>query len=214
MLRYCLLKRLTEAGGDPAAACRPFDLDRAGQVAAEGAAAVLLEERGAAEKRGATIYGEVLGTGTGTFTSGVNACDADGRGVTAAVRRALEDARIGPAALGAVVAHGTALAMQDQSEALGLAAILGPAAPKVPVTATKGVTGNLGAASGLAELAAALLFLRGGQVPPILNCAKPDAATGLSFVTGRPQPLAKEAILVTTNAIGGQTAAVVVRINR
>jgi len=112
------------------------------------------------------------------------------------------------------VAHGTGLEMQDRSEALGLAAALGPAVRTVPVTAIKGVTGDMGAASGLAELAAALLIMKDGQVPPILNCHRPDRVGGLNFVTGGPRPLASDRILVTTNAIGGQTAAAVVRVKR
>ena len=214
MLRYCLLGRLSETRGDPAAACRPFDLDRTGQVAAEGAAVVVLETREAAEKRGARIYGEVLGTGTSTVTAGVNACDRDGRGIAVAVGRALEDAGIEPGDLGAVFAHGTGLEMQDRSEARGLSAALGRAAGAVPVTATKGVTGNLGAASGLVDLAAALVLLKDGAVPPILNCARPDPEGGLSLVSGAPRPLEKDLILVTSNAIGGQTAAAVVRLER
>jgi 3-oxoacyl-[acyl-carrier-protein] synthase II len=183
-------------------------------VAAEGAAALMLEGLDVAEKRGARIYGEVLGTGGGTTTAGVNACDADGRGVGCAVRRALAAAGIGPGDLAAIVAHGTGLAMQDRSEAAGLRAALGPAARTVPVTAFKGVIGNMGAGAGLADLAAALLVLRNGRIPPILNCARPDPAAGLNLVTGAPAPLAGDTVLVTSNAIGGQTAAAVVRIMR
>jgi len=214
VLRYCLLKRLSETRGDPARACRPFDLDRTGQVSSEGAVVVMLEALETAEKRGARIYGEVLGSGAGATTAGVNACDPDGRAVATAVRAALDAAGIGPEALGAIVAHGTGLEMQDRSEALGLAAALGPAARTVPVTAIKGVTGNMGACSGLSELAAALLVLKDGTIPPILNCERPDPTGGLNFVTGGPKPLEKDLILVTSNAIGGQTAAVVVRVKR
>jgi len=214
IMRYCLLARLTTTGGDPAAACRPFDLGRTGQVSAEGAAVLMIEALDVAGKRGARIYGEVLGTGAGATTAGVNACDPDGRGIAMAVRTALATAGVRPEHLGAVVAHGTGLEMQDRSEALGLAAALGSAARTVPVTAIKGVTGNMGAASGLAELAAALGVLKDGQVPPILNCDRPDPAGGLNFVTGGPRPMAGDLVLVTANAIGGQTAAAVVRVRR
>ncbi|MGB3086692.1 MAG: hypothetical protein WBC53_03005, partial [Phycisphaerae bacterium] len=91
---------------------------------------------------------------------------------------------------------------------------LGHAATTIPVISMKGVTGNMGAASGLADLAAALIFLKEGQVPPIVNCDQPDPKVALNLVTGDPQPLARDLILVTTNAIGGQAAAVVVKMNR
>ena len=213
MLRYCLLKRLATASGDPAAADRPFDLDRTGYAAAEGAAVVMIEESATAERRGARIYGEILGTGAGTTTAGANACDANGRAVATAVRQALAQADVRPQDLGAVIAHAPGLDVQDRSEAAGLVAALGSAARTVPVTALKGVTGDMGAASGLAELAALPLMVAGGQLPPIINCTRPDTQTGLNLVVGKPAALTGNTVLITTNAIGGQAAATVVRLN-
>jgi 3-oxoacyl-[acyl-carrier-protein] synthase II len=212
MLRYCLVHRLATANDNPPTACRPFDLDRTGQVSGEGAAVLMIEGADVAEKRGARIYAEVLGTGAGTTTAGVNACDADGRAVATACRRALAAANVAPSNLGAVVAHGTAFAPQDRSEAAGLRAALGAAAQSVPVTAIKGVTGNLGAASGLAELVTAILVLREGRVFPILNCERPDPEAGLALVVGTPVNMKSELVLITSNAIGGQAAAAVVRL--
>ena len=128
--------------------------------------------------------------------------------------KGLQAAGVDPSDLGAVLAHGPALDVQDRSETAGLASALGTAARKVPVTATKGVTGNIGAASGLADLAAMMVLAEDGQVPPILNCDRPDTEAGVNLVTGGPQPLASDHILATTNAIGGQTAAAVIRVNR
>ncbi len=214
VMRCCLLDRVATSNDEPASACRPFDEAREGWVVAEGAAALMLEPLDAAQARGATIYGEVLGTGVGTTTAGVTTCDEDGRGVAAAVGRALQAAGVDPSDLGAVLAHGPALDVQDRSETAGLASALGPAARQVPVTATKGVTGNMGAASGVADLAAMLVLAEDGQVPPILNCNRPDPEAGVNLVTGGPKPLASDFILATTNAIGGQTAAAVIRVNR
>jgi len=213
MLRYCLLNRLTTANDDPPASTRPFDLGRTGYAPAEGAAVVVIEEAGTAEKRGARIYGELLGTGAGTTRAGANTCDPDGLAVAVAVRQALAMAGVRPEELAAVFAHAPGLAVQDRSEAAGLAAALGSAARKVPVTSIKGVTGNMGAASGLADLAALPLLVAGGQVPAITNCTRPDTDAGLNLVVGEPQALAGDTILLTTNAIGGQTGAVVVRLN-
>jgi len=213
LIRYSLLGRLATANDDPPAASRPFDAGRTGQVSAEGAVVFMLEALDIAQKRGAQIYGEVLGTGAGTTTAGINTCDADGRATASAIRAALADAHLEAADLGAVLAHGTAYEPQDRSEAAGLAAALGDAAAFVPVTATKGVTGNMGAASGLADLAA-LLFLKAAEVPPILNCDHPDPAVKLNLVRGRPQPMATDVVLATTLAVGGQAAAAIIRINR
>jgi 3-oxoacyl-[acyl-carrier-protein] synthase II len=213
IMRHCLLHRLATDNDHPDTCCRPFDLDRTGQVDADGAAVLMCEAQDVAAARGARIYGEVLGTGLGSTTSGVNACDPDGRGVAVAVRGAMEMAGLKPDQLGAIFAHGTGLEMQDSSEAAGLVAALGSAARTIPVTTTKGVTGVMGAACGLAELAAALLLLKDGRVPPILNCRRPDTKTGLALVVGGSAPLKAPTILVTSNAIGGQTAAAVVKVN-
>jgi len=214
LIRYSLLGRLVTAEVEPARASRPFDRDALGWVAAEAAVAAILEPLEAAQARGARIYGEVLGTGVGTTTAGIDACDADGAAVAAAVRRALEDAGARPKDLAAVWAHGTGLRVQDRSEAAGLADALGKAADTVPVTATKGVTGHIGAASGLADLAAAVVLARDGLVPPILGCEHPDPEVHLNLVTGEAAALAGDLILLTTNAVGGQTAAAVVKLNR
>ena len=82
------------------------------------------------------------------------------------------------------------------------------------MTATKGVTGHIGAASGLADLAAAVVLARDGLVPPILGCEHPDPEVHLNLVTGEAAALAGDLILLTTNAVGGQTAAAVVKLNR
>ena len=214
LVRYGLLGRLVTAEADPARASRPFDRDALGWVAAEAAAAAVLEPARAAEARGARILGEVLGTGVGTTTAGAGACDADGRAVADAVRRALADADVAPGDLAAVWAHGTGLAEQDRSEAAGLASALGKAAETVPVTAAKGVTGHIGAASGLADLAAALVLARDGLVPPILGCDEPDPAVHLNLVTDQAARLTGDLVLFTTNAVGGQTAAAVVKVTR
>jgi len=214
LIRYSLLNRLATADVAPQAACRPFDAAPLGWVAAEAAVAAMLESYEVAEARGARVYAEVLGTGVGTMTAGINACDAGGQGVAAAVRRALEAAGVAPTDLGAVWAHGTGLREQDRSEAAGLATALGAAAERVPVTATKGVTGHVGAASGLADLAAAVHLAQDGLVPPILNCDQADPEVTLNLVTGEPAAMEGDLLLVTTNTIGGQTAAAVIQLNR
>lgn len=214
MLRYSILHRLAEGHIDPATASRPFDLGRTGWVAGEGSAVLMLEAMETAEARGARIYGELLGTGIGTTTAGVDACDPDGRGVANAVRVALEIAGVSPADLGAVYAHGTALEAQDRCEAAGLRAALGSAAATVPVTAIKGAIGHMGAGCGLSELAVALLLGREGIVPAIVNCTRPDTESGLGLVSGSPADMKSDLVLATTNAIGGQTGAAVVRVNR
>ncbi len=214
MLRMQMLGRLATTEGDPAAASRPFDAARTGFVAAEGAAILMLESAEGAEAREARVYGEILGCGASVTVAGVNACDPDGRATRLAVEAALDAAGVDPGNLGAVVAHGSAYPPQDTSEAAGLEAALGSAASRVPVTATKGVTGDMGAASGAADLAVLCKLARTRQVPPVLNCDDPAPDVALRLVRGEPAAMESDLALITSGGVGGQTAATVVRLNR
>ena len=197
---------------DPATWCKPFDRDRLGQVVGEGACTVILEERGHAEARGATIYGEALGFGSACVA------DPDGTGhlgpaLAAAGRAALRDAGLSPADLSHVNAHGTGTRKNDADECRGLAGLLGGA--DVPVTGLKGYTGNAGAGAGVQELAASLLMLRDGLIPATLNLDMPDDAFPLSFVTGDHREAKPGSVFLNLSATrGGQASAAVVRAER
>jgi 3-oxoacyl-[acyl-carrier-protein] synthase II len=159
--------------GEPATWSRPFDKGRRGMVLGEGAAVLILEELGHAEKRGARIYGEVLGQAAG--------CAADRGGVgrrrqalAGVLSRALASAGIGPDRLGHVHAHGVSTVTGDREEAAALHDVLGKQALAVPTVAAKSHFGNLGAGSGLVETIASLLAVRQGRLFPLLNYDTPD----------------------------------------
>ena len=160
-------------GDDPALACRPFDVDRTGTVAGEGAAAILLEERELALARSATLYGEVMGHGSSVVVNNDSVADIR-KAVRNAIGAALESARMAPDQIGHVHAHGIGTKHADRQEALGIRDALGAVANTVPVTAAKSYFGNLGASSGMVELIASLLAIEKQQLFPILNCKKID----------------------------------------
>ncbi len=172
-----------EAGynGDPTKASRPFDKHRAGMVAGEGAGMVVLEELQSAKSRGATIYAEVIGLGS------ANVADATLRGkcdvsLARAMKAALRDAGRSPADVGHINAHGLSTIERDRDEALAIREVFGDAADKVPVTAPKSYFGNLGAGSGVVELATSVLALRDGRLPRVLNFESPDPQCRLNVV--------------------------------
>ena len=171
---------LSEAGynGDPTRASRPFDKNRTGMVAGEGAGMVVLEELQFARQRGATIYAEVVGLGS------ANVADAALRGkcdvaLARAIKAALRDAGRAPADVGHINAHGLSTTERDADEARAIREVFGALADNVPVTAPKSSFGNLGAGGGVVELAASVLALREGRLPRVLNYETPDPACPL-----------------------------------
>lgn len=176
-------EKLAESGGDPATAARPFDLNRSGMVLGEGAGVVILESLTSAEKRGATIYGEVVGTGSSAVS---------GRDLTAhlcqalanSMRAAFRDAGIAPQQVGHVHAHGLATRMCDAEEAKAIREVFAEHADRVPLTAAKSFFGNLGAGSGVVELIASLLAIGHRQLFPVLNYSTPDPECRLKVVAG------------------------------
>lgn len=193
---------------DPASSCKPFDSRRNGQVVSEGAVCLLLEEEEHAKKRGATIYGYLLGGGSSCVASPTGVADVT-KAVLNASRSALRRADMTASELGHINAHGIATVEGDRDEAAALRELLGDSA--VPVTALKGQIGNAGASSGFIELAGSLLSLKNDNtIPCIQNCEKPDETLGLNFVSGQPQTPKNKVFLNVNYTRTGQASAVVI----
>ena len=212
LIRMSLLDQMTHWSGEPSAACRPFDVARDGWVAGEGAGILILEERDHAIVRGARIYGEILGFGSGCDANPKGGLDPDGAGTEIALTAALRDAGLAPDSIGHVNAHGAATVVSDLAEARAIRRVFGDS-PGVPVTALKGYMGNLVSGSGAVELIASLLGANRGQIPATRNCDHPDPACGLDLVTGAPRPTDNSTFVTTNLTRHGQAAALVVRGN-
>ena len=209
LVRMALFDTMSRWTGEPSQACRPFDRRRDGWVPGEGAGIVILEEWSHAQKRGATILGEVLGGGSGCDAMPRGGLDPDGGGTEVAIQAALEEAGIAPAAVGHVNAHGAANRVSDLAEARAFERIFG--AKGVPVTALKGYMGNLASGCGAVDMMVSLIGVNRGKVPPILNCDELDPEMALDVVVGEPRPT-DNPIFVTTNLTPiGQAAALVIR---
>jgi 3-oxoacyl-[acyl-carrier-protein] synthase II len=213
LIRMSLLDQMTRWSGEPSAACRPFDVGRDGTVPGEGAGILILEEREHALKRGARIYGEILGFGSGCDASPAGGLDPEGVGTEIAMRAALRDAGLAPGDIGHVNAHGLGTPTADLAEARALHRVFGPGG-SVAVTALKGYFGNLVSGCGAVELVGSLLGVGHGLIPPVLNCEHPDPACDLDLVTRGPRRIENPVFLKTNLTRHGQAAALVVEGHR
>jgi len=162
--------------------CRPFDQHRSGLAIGEGAGIFVLEGWEQAEGRGARILGEIIGYGESNDAYHMTRPDPDGRVAALAVRRALEDAGLGPEAVDYVNAHGTGTPFNDASETAALIGALGPRATQVPVSSTKSMIGHLLGGAGAVEGILTVMALKEKWLPPNVNYETPDPDCGLSIV--------------------------------
>jgi 3-oxoacyl-[acyl-carrier-protein] synthase II len=190
---------------DPAAASRPFDVDRDGFVMGEGAGFVVLESYDRAEARGAEIQGEILGYGMTCDAFHITAPLETGAGAAACIRAALADAGLEPDAVGHVNAHGTSTPHNDAAEASAISDVFGE--HSLPVTSIKGSVGHLIGAAGAVEAIAALRSASTGVLPPTVNhekCDRPvDVVAGERTIDPAPA-------VSTSFAFGGHNVALVV----
>jgi 3-oxoacyl-[acyl-carrier-protein] synthase II len=209
LVRMALLENMSRWKGEPGQACRPFDRRRDGWVPGEGAGILILEEREHALKRGARIYGEVLGGGSGCDAVPAGGLDPEGSGSVVAISAALHEAGVAPGEIGHVSAHGAATKMADLAEARAIARLFGPR--RVPVTALKGYMGNLVSGCGAVEAISSLIAVNRGRIPAVLNCDAPDPEMELDLVLRSPRPTRNPLFVSTNLTPNGQAAAIVIR---
>jgi len=189
---------------------RAFDVSRNGTIFGEGAAACVVESEAAAKARGATVLGEILGSGSASEARGLLAIRDDGDGLARAIALALDDAGIAAADVGMVVAHANGTPNSDASEARALLRVFGTAMP--PVTGFKWSFGHLLAASGTLETVLALEALRQGVVPGIPTLAALDPACAGLRVSREPQAPRGNTALVLSRGFGSTNTALLVRV--
>ncbi|MFO0895829.1 MAG: beta-ketoacyl-[acyl-carrier-protein] synthase family protein [Pirellulales bacterium] len=196
---------------DPTQACRPFDRNRQGFVMGEGAAVFVLERESHARARGAVPYAEIAGGAMLAEAHHVTGLDAESDALAHLIDRALSRAKVRPAEIGHINAHGTGTQQNDLVEARGIHKAFGPAASDVLVSGTKSMLGHLVNASGSVELALATLALRDQFAPPTLNLTDPDPECDLNVVPPSGHSLNTEHALKLSIAFGGHLAAIVLR---
>ncbi|MEE1938032.1 beta-ketoacyl-[acyl-carrier-protein] synthase family protein [Streptomyces sp. TRM 70361] len=200
---FARMRALSTRNGEPERASRPFDADRDGFVIGEGAALLVLEEAGHAAARGAVPLAEFRGYGRSADAHHVVAPRPDGSAAARAVTGALRSAGLTPADVSHVNAHGTGTVLNDAAEARALHTALGPDAARIPVSATKSVTGHTLGAAGAIEAVASVQAVVHGVLPPTANLDVPDPETGLDLVGGQPRETEVTAVLSDSFAFGG-----------
>jgi 3-oxoacyl-(acyl-carrier-protein) synthase len=189
--------------------CRPFCRTRNGMVQGEGAAIVVLEEMERAKARGAPIWGEIAGAGVSADASDIVQPSEDG--AARAIRGALSEAGLSADAVDYVNAHGTATAANDRTEAAALRAVFGSAADTLAVSSTKSMHGHCIGGAGALELAAVLMAIRDGVVPPTVGMVEldPDCPIDPTPNEARERPV--RAALSDAFAFGGLNAVLAIR---
>ncbi len=181
---FAIIRAMSTRNDDPERASRPFDAERDGFVMGEGAASLVLEEMEHALRRGARIYGEVLGYGTSNDAHHMTAPRPDGSQAARAMRTALRTGGIRPDEVDYVNAHGSSTPLNDSTESRVVRDVLGEHADRVVVSGTKGYHAHCLGATGAVEAAISVLAIQRGWIPPTLNLETPGEGCDLSYATG------------------------------
>jgi 3-oxoacyl-[acyl-carrier-protein] synthase II len=202
---------LSTRNDSPATASRPFDRDRDGFVMGEGSGVVVLEELEHARRRGARIYGEVVGyRATGDAYHLTGQPDAH-EGLQRAMRGALNDAQLTPADVQYINAHGTSTPLNDPNESKGIRAVFGEHAERLSVSSTKSATGHMLGAAGSVEFIACALAIRDGMVPPTINYHTPDPECDLDYTPNTPRRRDIDVALSNSSGFGGHNVSLALR---
>ena len=177
----------------------------------EGAGILILEEAERAKKRGARIYGEILGYGCSSDAFRVTDTHPEGRGAVQAMQNAMKDADVSPREIDYINAHGTSTQVNDRVETLAIKKVFGDRAYKIPVSAPKSMIGNLLGASGSVDLITTLLSMEQDCVLPTINYQEKDLECDLDYVPLRSRSQEIKTALIHSRGRGGINAVLAVK---
>jgi 3-oxoacyl-[acyl-carrier-protein] synthase II len=207
---FIALRALSTRNDDPQGASRPFDADRDGFVLSEGSGVIVLEELEHARKRGAKIYGEIVGYGLSADGSHITAPDPDGTGAAKSMANALQDAELNPSDIHYINAHGTSTPLGDVAETKALKKVFGEDIKRIPVSSTKSQIGHLLGASGSVELIVTLLAIDRGVLPPTINYHRPDPDCDLDYVPNAARDAKIRCAMSNSFGFGGHNTSLIV----
>ncbi|MBB1078870.1 beta-ketoacyl-ACP synthase II [Limosilactobacillus sp. STM2_1] len=196
---FAALTALTTAT-DPLRASLPFDKNRSGFVLGEGGATLVLEELSHAQQRGANILGEIVGYGATSDAYHITSPDPEGNGASRAMKLAIDEAKISPADVSYINAHGTATHANDAGESKAINEVFGEKSD-VRVSSIKGMTGHLLGAAGAIEAVITIAALQKGKLPVNVGCYDQDPECAINLVTSANQD-APEAEYALSNSFG------------
>jgi 3-oxoacyl-[acyl-carrier-protein] synthase II len=206
---FASMKALATRNDDPAHASRPFDAQRDGFVVGEGAGILILESLEHAQKRNAEILAEIVGYGMSGDAYHITQPAENGDGAYRVMKAALKDAKLSPADISYVNAHGTSTPLGDALETMALKRVFGERAKQVPVSSTKSMTGHLLGGAGGLEAGISVLALRDQILPPTINQETPDPACDLDYIPNTARKASVEYALSNSFGFGGTNAALI-----
>jgi len=205
------LRALSTRNDEPERASRPFDAQRDGFVVGEGAGILILESLEFAQRRGANIIAEIVGYGMSGDAYHITQPAEGGDGGYRVTMAAIKDAKISPADVSYVNAHGTSTPMGDSIETAALKRVFGERAKKVPISSTKSMTGHLLGGAGGLEGGISILALRDQILPPTINYENPDPECDLDYVPNHARKAEVTYTVSNSFGFGGTNASLVFR---
>ncbi|MFI5688940.1 beta-ketoacyl-[acyl-carrier-protein] synthase family protein [Streptomyces sp. NPDC051636] len=215
MACFDAIKATTPYNDEPGQASRPFDRTRNGFVLGEGAAVLVLEELGRAQRRGAHIYAEIGGYASRCNAFHMTGLRPDGLEMAEAIRATLDEARLNPSDIDYINAHGSGTKQNDRHESAAFKRSLGEHAYRTPVSSIKSMIGHSLGAIGSLEIAACALAMAENVIPPTANLHNPDPECDLDYVPISAREAQLDQVLSVGSGFGGfQSAMVLTRPER
>ncbi len=208
---FCSMKAMSTRNDSPETASRPFDKNRDGFVMGEGAGVLVLETIEHAQARGARIYCELAGYAATCDAFHITQPDPEGKGLSLAMRRALDSAALNPDRVDYLNAHGTSTPYNDKFETLAIKKVFGDHARSLPISSTKSMTGHLLGAAGGIESVISAKTIQTGIIAPTMNLEEPDPECDLDYVPNVAREASVRTVLSNNLGFGGQNASIVFR---
>jgi len=203
-------KALSTRNEDPEGASRPFDKDRDGFVIGEGCGVVVLEEYEAAKRRGAKVYGEIIGYALNGDAYHITSTSPNGEGAARCMKLALKNAGINNNEVQYINAHGTSTGA-DSAESQSIKSTFGHHAYDLSISSTKSMTGHLLGAAGGVEAIYTLLAISRGILPPTINYNTPDPECDLDYIPNQAREVKITTAISNSFGFGGTNAVLVFR---
>ena len=205
------MKALSTRNDDPATASRPFDADRDGFVMGEGGGCLVLEELNHALKRGAKIYGEIVGCGESADAHHITAPHPEGQGAALSMRRALKEAGITTDVIDHINTHGTSTPSGDIPEILGIKSVFGEHVYDMSINSGKSMTGHLLGGAGAIEAVSTVLACKNDIVPPTINhfTDDPNIDPKIDFTFWKPKKRTVNYAISNAFGFGGHNASII-----
>lgn len=207
---FCSARAISQRNDDPEHASRPFDADRDGFVMGEGSGIIVIESLDHAVKRGATIHGEILGSGMSADAYHITAPAPAGEGAARSMRAALSDAELTPSDIAYINTHGTSTGLGDIAETDAIRAVFGEQADKLVANSTKSMIGHLLGAAAAVEIIATLRTMQSGKIHPTINLDNPDPKCDLDYAANKVVERSVRHAISNSFGFGGHNSTLVV----